>query len=227
MEKVIDNDKYEVYRLNISFKNTGHYTNSYIIKDRKANECILIDPAYNAEYILNCVETISGKLKYIFLTHCHSDHIAALEQVYNSCDIKIYIHENDKEGIFDDEKNCKYILSEPNFSSLKIEDICIVCGKDILNIGSTEFEVVHTPGHTNGSSMLYEKEFGLLFTGDTLFSDCYGRTDLKSGSIEDMKESLDMIFHKIDDDVIIYPGHGESCLLGDAKRRVSLIIAFN
>jgi len=230
MEKVIDNNKYEVYRLNISFKDSGHYTNSYILKDKKTGECLIIDSAYNAEYISECIRKINGKLKTIYLTHCHGDHTSALEELYSlykNNDVKIYIHENDKDGIFDEEKNCKYILSEPNFCELKLEDICGVNDGAILCIGDVNLEVIHTPGHTNGSSILYEKEQGIVFTGDTLFSDCFGRTDLKSGSIDDMKQSLNKIFKMIDNDIIIYPGHGEACNLGDSKRRVSIIIAFN
>lgn len=226
MEKIIENNTYEAYRLNISFKETGHYTNVYIIKDKKSNDCIVIDPAYNGKYILECIDKISGQLKSIYLTHCHGDHISALEEIIHK-NIKIYIHKDDKDGIFDEDKNCKYILSEPNFSLLKLEDILTVDEGNVLNVGDVKLEVLHTPGHTNGSSILYEKEEAVLFTGDTLFSDCYGRTDLKSGSIKDMKQSLDKIFDRFNNDVMIYPGHGESSRLVDAKRRVSLIIAFN
>lgn len=225
MEKIIDNNKYEVYRLNISFKDSGHYTNSYIIKDKKTKECLLIDPAYNAKSILDNITKISGELKSIYLTHCHGDHISAIEEIYRKySDIKIYIHKNDKDGIFDEDKNCKYILSEPNFSYLNLDDISTVYESDMLSIGDTKLEVIHTPGHTNGSSMLYEEEYGILFTGDTLFCDCYGRTDLKSGSIEDMKKSLKKVFNTVQNDVIIYPGHGEYCLIKEAKRRISIIV---
>lgn len=230
MEKIVDNIKYEMYRLNISFKDSGHYTNTYILKDKKTNECIVVDPAYNDEYISRCIGNISGNLKIIYLTHCHGDHIAALEKLYNGYDkdsVKILIHENDKYGIFDDDKNCKYILSEPNFEILGMDDILVVKEGDILKIGETKLEILHTPGHTNGSSCIYEKEHGILITGDTLFSDCYGRTDLKSGSTSDMKQSLDKIFSEVEDNVTIFPGHGESCKLSDAKKRVLLMIAFD
>lgn len=226
MEKVVDNIKYEMYRLNISFKDTGHYTNTYIIKDKKTSECIVIDPAYNEEYIAECIEKINANLEMIYLTHCHGDHTAALEKLYNIYDkgsVKILIHENDKDGIFDDDKNCKYILSEPDFNTLILDDISIVKDGYVVKIGETILEVLYTPGHTDGSSSLYEKEYGILITGDTLFSDCFGRTDLKSGSINDMKQSLEKIFSIVKNDAMIFPGHGESCGLVDAKKRVSII----
>ena len=140
--------------------------------------------------------------------------------------MKIFIHENDKQGIFDDEKNCKYILSEPNFRTLTTDNICVVKDEDFLCVGDTNLKVIHTPGHTNGSSMLYEENEKILFTGDTLFSDCYGRADLKSSSIAEMKQSLNKVFEMFDNDVMIYPGHGEERMFGDAKRRVSIMISF-
>lgn len=229
MEKIIDNAKYEMYRLNISFKDSGHYTNAYILKDKNTSNCIVIDPAYNGKYISECVNILNAKLTVIYLTHCHGDHTAALEELYNTNNdnnVKILIHEKDKQGIFDEEKNCKYILSEPNFERLTEEDIDTVKDGDVLCIGDINLKVIHTPGHTNGCTMLYEKEEKILITGDTLFSDCYGRTDLKSSSILDMKQSLNKVFEQFDNDVMIYPGHGDACLFGDAKRRVSVMISF-
>lgn len=230
MEKIIENNKYEVYRLNISFKDSGHFTNTYILKDKKTEDSLIIDPAYNGKYILECINKIHGSLKAIYLTHCHGDHIAALEEIfclYKENNLKIYIHENDKPGIFDDDKNCKYILSEPNFSCLKLEDICSVSEKDLLRIGNIQLEVISTPGHTNGSSILYEKEENILFTGDTLFSECFGRTDLKSGNMQDMKQSLNKIFSRFDSNLVIYPGHGEAADIREAKRKIEIITSFN
>lgn len=230
MEKIIENDKYEVYNLNISFKDSGHYTNTYVLKDKATNHAFVIDPAYNGRYIMDCLEKIKGNLKIIYLTHCHGDHTAALEEIYTSSlkeNIKIYIHENDVDGIFDEDKNCKYILSEPNFTSLNNSDISSVKDGEILIVGNTTLEIIHTPGHTNGCSILYEKEYGILFTGDTIFSDCYGRTDLKSGSIVDMKESIGKIFDRFSNDITICPGHGDIVKLKDAKRNISLMLAFD
>jgi len=155
------------------------------------------------------------------LTHCHGDHIAALEEVYNKCqnNVEILIHENDKDGIFDDYKNCKYILDEPNFQNLKLDDINTVKGGDIINIGNVAIEIIHTPGHTNGSTVLYIKDANALITGDTIFSDCHGRTDLRSGSMADMKESLNKLFTRFTSQTI-YPGHGLSEKIQNAKNRI-------
>lgn len=222
MEKVINGKKYEVYVLKIDLLDVGHITNTYIIKDKKSNECMVIDPSFNGKYILESIDKVEGKLVKIYLTHCHGDHISALEEMLDVCkNVEVLIHENDKDGIFDDRKNCKYILTVPNFSHIKQEDITVVKEKDIVKVGSAEFEVIHSPGHTNGSSMLYEKEENILFSGDTIFSDCFGRCDLKSGSIEDMKNTLKKVFARFENasNVLAFSGHGDKAYLEDIKER--------
>ena len=221
MEKVLENEVLEIYKLKLELGQTGHITNAYIIKDKETTEAMLVDPSYDAEYIISMLKKIDGKLKIIYLTHCHGDHIAALEYVYEKYkkDAKILIHENDKDGIFDYYKNCKYILDEPNFDNLRVENIDTVKDGDIINIGNVSLEVIHTPGHTNGSTVLYIKDANILITGDTIFSDCHGRTDLKSGSMSDMKESLDKLFTRFTNQTI-YPGHGLSENIRNAKNRI-------
>ena len=199
----------------------GHITNSYIIEDTSTTEALLIDPAYNAEYIIDMLKKLEVKLKIIYLTHCHGDHISALEDLYNEYreDVKILIHENDKEGVFDYDKNCKYIIGEPNFTNLNLSNIDTVKDKDIVKLGNIYFEVIHTPGHTNGCSLLYIHGTNILITGDTIFSDCHGRTDLKSGSKIDMKESLNKVFSRFENETI-YPGHGFEENIRNVKNRI-------
>ena len=221
MERIEENELLELYNLKLELGKTGHITNCYILIEKDTKDAMLVDPSYDEEDIINILDELNVNLKVIYLTHCHGDHIAALEGVYNkykeSC--KILIHENDKDGIFDDEKNCKYILDEPNFVNLKLDDIDVVKDGDIIEIGNICIEVIQTPGHTNGSSILYIKDVNCIITGDTIFSDCHGRTDLKSGSMSDMKDSLDKVFTRFNSQTI-YPGHGLSTNIQNAKNRI-------
>ena len=221
MQKIIDNDIFVIYKLELELGNTGHVTNCYIIKDKNTGDGILVDPAYDASYIISILDKLCVRLKVIYLTHCHGDHIAALEGVYDKFkpNVKILIHENDKEGIFDSIKNCKYIIGVPNFIHLSVDDINTVKDKDIINVGNVLLEVIHTPGHTSGSTMLYFKDWDIILSGDTIFSDCHGRTDLKSGSKEDMKKSLDKIFSIFSNEKV-YSGHGEAETLTRIKENL-------
>lgn len=98
-----------------------------------------------------------------------------------------------------------------------------VTGNDKIVASDICLEVIHTPGHTKGCMCLYLKEANILFTGDTLFADCYGRTDLQTGNFEDMKSSLDYLLSNFQD-TTIFPGHGDSAIIRDIKRKITLLL---
>lgn len=188
------------------------FTNSYVVYDEKTKEGIVIDLADNADKLYNYIENLQIKLKYIALTHCHADHTAGLKEMKKYYpDAKIIIHEYDNHGLTDDTINmCSYIMTEPNFVSA---DIVLKDG-DEIKFGDLTAKVIHTPGHTAGSiSILIEDA---LFSGDTMFKGTYGRTDLPTGNEFDMQKSLKKIL-KLDDEVIVYPGHGATTMICDEK----------
>ena len=88
---------------------------------------------------------------------------------------------------------------------------------DLIHIGNLEFKVIHTPGHTKGSSCLYCKEENLLFSGDTLFRGAWGRTDLPTSSFESIIKSICNKLMILPDETIVYPGHGKSTLIKEEK----------
>lgn len=104
------------------------------------------------------------------------------------------------------------------------EDIIEVKDGYKFNILSMQFEIIHTPGHTLGSICIYEKNTSSLFTGDTIFCDCYGRCDLYSGDFSDMVSSLRKLFNRFED-VMIYPGHDKEVKIDSAKRKIRLLVA--
>jgi glyoxylase-like metal-dependent hydrolase (beta-lactamase superfamily II) len=105
------------------------------------------------------------------------------------------------------------------------ERICTVEEKNEINIGNTCFVVMHTPGHTKGSMIIYNESENLLFSGDTIFKKSYGRTDLITSSNYDMGNSLNKIFERFDK-IFVCPGHGELFELSESKRKIKMLYAF-
>ena len=152
------------------------------------NELCIIDPGDEAEKILKEIEKVKAKPKYIINTHCHFDHVFANEKIREVTRAKILIHEDEKEFI--------------NFRVDKF-----LKDKDEIKIGDCVLRVIHTPGHSKGGICLKGENF--VFTGDTLFKDGYGRTDLEGGSQEDLEKSLNRLSKALKPDIKVYPGHGE------------------
>ncbi len=190
----------------------GMFTNTYIVYDEKSKEGIIIDVANNADKMCNYIENLEIKPKYIILTHCHADHTSGLKDIKNYYpNIKIIIHEFDSHGLTDDSINmCSYISAEPNFITADI----VAKDNDEIKFGDLIAKIIHTPGHTAGSiSILVEDA---IFSGDTLFKGIYGRTDLPTGNEFDMQKSLKKLL-ELNEDIIVYPGHGISTMISDEK----------
>lgn len=214
-------------KIDINVGDSGHITNCYVVYDKQDMSGILFDPADKAGYIIQELRDNNVSLKAICITHCHSDHIGALEDIYKAyldrgIKLKVYIHKNDKDGLIDDDKNYTSMLGLKNISIDNIDIIELKEG-DSIKEGKIDLEVIHTPGHTDGGIIFIEPILNAMITGDTIFSDCYGRVDLKSGSIDDMNQSIDKIFDRFDN-IDIYPGHGEVAVLKDIKRRIRMLL---
>ncbi|MCP6717940.1 MAG: MBL fold metallo-hydrolase [Patescibacteria group bacterium] len=159
--------------------------NCYLLASE--NELIVIDPGDEAERILKEIEQLKAIPKYIIITHCHPDHVLAMPEIKKQTGAKVLIHEQEKQF-----GNCEAdgFLKE----------------KDEIKIGNTVLKVIHTPGHTPGSICLLGDNF--IFTGDTLFENGYGRTDLPGGSYEEMENSLNRLSQLLKSKMVVYPGHG-------------------
>ena len=192
----------------------GDPTNCYIITDEESKETMVIDPAGDVDKITQMIEILKGNLKYIYLTHCHGDHIAGVTELKNRCGGKILIHRYDSEGLNNPEINLTPYIGMPEIileADSRIDD------KDKIHLGKLEFKVIHTPGHTKGSTSLYCEKEKCLFSGDTIFRGTWGRTDLPTSSIEDIMDSITNKLMKLPDETICYPGHGLSTRIKDEK----------
>ena len=192
----------------------GDPTNCYIVFDEESKETMVIDPAGDVDRIVEMIEILKGKLKYIYITHCHGDHIGGVNNLKNRCGGKILIHRYDAKGLNDEKIN---LITYIGMEKIELEADSIIDDEDLIHLGNIEFKVIHTPGHTIGGTSLYCEKEKLLFSGDTLFRGTWGRTDLPTGSIEDIMNSIINKLLILPDDTIVYPGHGKSTMVKDEK----------
>ena len=185
-----------------------------IILDEKSKETMVIDPAGDVDKIEELIHILDGKLKYIYLTHCHGDHILGVRDLKNRCGGKILIHREDAEGLNDKNINLSVIIDIPE---IELEADSRIDDNDLIHLGDLEFKVIHTPGHTKGGTCLYCQKENCLFSGDTLFRNTWGRTDLPTSSREDIMDSIVNKLMVLPDETIVYPGHGMMTKIGEEK----------
>lgn len=180
-------------------------SNTYII-----DEEILIDPGLE-EFSKNLAAAIKAdgldvkKIKLIIDTHGHYDHASANTFFKNLTCAKICAHKLDKEKI-ESGKGSVYELFSTKPEISKVDKV--LEDGEIIKTKNHTFKILHTPGHTSGSICLYDEEKKILISGDTLFADSFGRTDLPTGSREEMTKSLKKI-SKMNIELLL-PGHGET-----------------
>ena len=189
-------------------------TNCYVVQDEKSKETIVIDPGAEPEKIIDMLNILEAKLKYIYLTHCHADHIGAVSKLHETKGGKILIHRYEADNLHNNNVNlANYVCDK----EILLEADSRIDDNDLIHIGKIEFRVIHTPGHTIGSTSLYCAEEKMLFSGDTLFRGTWGRTDLPTSDFESIIKSITNRLLVLPDDTIVYPGHGKSTMIKEEK----------
>ncbi|UCB56609.1 MAG: MBL fold metallo-hydrolase [Candidatus Omnitrophota bacterium] len=182
--------------------------NCYILASSSASGAVIIDPGAEAEKISVRLKELGLEIKYIVNTHGHIDHIGADE----SLAAPIYIHRLDAAFLGDPQLNLSAMLGLP--LSLDGKVMPLEEGQR-LEVGDIALEVIHTPGHTPGGVCLNAGKF--CFTGDTLFAQGVGRTDIPSGSEEKLTKSIRKLM-RLPDETVIYPGHGPTSTIGQERQ---------
>lgn len=188
-------------------------TNCYIVYDETTLEAMVIDPGEEGKRIIAQIEKNKLKVKYIVNTHGHGDHIIANKAVKEATGAELLIHTEDGPMLMDARLNLSTLMGQ-NIAKPAADRY--VQEGDVLEIGTSKFKILHTPGHSRGGICLVGQ--GVVFSGDTLFQLSIGRTDFPGGSFEEIIDSIKTKLMPLDDSMVVYPGHGPSTTIGQEKR---------
>ena len=182
----------------------GYSANCWLLLDEESNAAAVIDPDAGTDLILAALSDAKATLSMILLTHGHFDHISAVDALRDATGAPVLIHAKDAPMLTDAAANASAVFFGEGQTYRAADGF--LKGGDALHLGEKTIAVRHTPGHTPGSVCFVTGD--ALFTGDTLFCDSIGRTDLPGGSEKQMRESLRRL-RFMPGDYTVYPGHGE------------------
>lgn len=189
-------------------------TNCYFLYKENSTEVIFIDPADKGEYIYETLKEKGFQIAGILLTHGHFDHIWGTNKLRELSGAPIYAYEEEKVLCEDAIQNVSDQVGRPY---TVIPDRYLKDGEEITIAGMT-CKVIATPGHTIGSCCYYFAEDKILISGDTLFQESVGRTDLATGSASAIVRSIKEKLFVLPEDVKVYPGHGDITDIGYEKK---------
>ena len=184
--------------LNIHTMPLGLYqTNTYIVNREGSNKCIVIDPGYEADTILNRTALLGLQVEAILLTHAHFDHLGAVRGIVADTDCRVFVEE-------------KELTLPPTMTDGPIFYTDLYPAEGVICMADLDIKVIRTPGHTPGSVCLLIAD--AMFSGDTLFAGSMGRCDFPGSSIFDMRKSLKKLYN-LAGDYRVFPGHAEATTL--------------
>lgn len=189
-------------------------TNTWFCQNAGTGKLFIVDPADEAERVMQKVAKMEGKPVAILLTHGHFDHMMAAEALRQHYKIPVLAYVSERELLTDARLN----LSGSWAKACTLQADQWFSDREKTEIAGFSIEVLHTPGHTQGSCCFYLPEENLLFSGDTLFAGSIGRTDFPTSSGRKMMESLHMLLDTLPDETRVCPGHGEETTIGYEKR---------
>ena len=192
-------------------------TNCYVLHDTKTHELAVIDPGGDTERILQTIQQLGYPLKWIINTHGHIDHIGGNATLKEATGASIVIHVKDAEMLGDPRLNGAEWLGLPFMPS--VPDI-LIDEQETYTIGSLEFQLLHTPGHSPGGMSLYGNN--ILLSGDVLFRGSVGRWDLPGGDRNQLMASLEGIT-RLPGNTRVYPGHGPDTTIKNERYCIHLI----
>jgi glyoxylase-like metal-dependent hydrolase (beta-lactamase superfamily II) len=188
--------------------------NCSVIGDEKTHEAMVIDPGGQIEEILEVLRQEKLTLKQIVITHAHIDHVGGAMKLKAATGAPILMNQNDYALLKMLDMQAAWVGMPPP-EEVKVDE-AISPGR-VLKIGEISSNVIHTPGHSEGSICIYFPAEKRLFAGDTLFAGSIGRTDLPGGSMEKIMRSLHNQVLALPDETEVFPGHGPMTTIGKER----------
>lgn len=196
-----------------SFEVGPFMVNCYLVGCENTRDAMIIDPGDLGEMILQRAADLNLNVKHIVNTHGHADHIKDNGLIKERTGVPIWIHELDAPMLPIPNHNLSaffgFSISSPPADKFLKE------GTDFI-LGNLLFQIIHTPGHSRGGVCLLNDK--VIFVGDTLFRESIGRTDLPGGDFNTLEQSIRERIYTLDEDVIVYPGHGPPTSVGFEKQ---------
>lgn len=189
-------------------------TNCYFVYREGSSKVIFIDPADYGDQIFQAMKNNGFEVAAILLTHGHFDHIWGCSRLRQLTSAPVYAYEGEEDVLLSSDLNVS--AGAGRACTVKANTL-LKDGEEVTVEGMT-FQVIATPGHTKGSCCYYFEEADMLISGDTLFEESVGRTDLPTGSMSTLVRSVKDKLFVLPDDTVVYPGHGDSTTIGHEKK---------
>ena len=186
-------------------------TNCYVIESK--GNVLVVDPGDEPERILRLINDLKATPTRIIATHTHFDHVLGVEGVRKKTNSPFLIHRDDLPMLESMQSRVHQFMGLQVPPPPKVDGY--VKDFELLGLGNETIRVLHTPGHSPGSISLAGD--GYVLTGDALFNQSIGRTDLPGGDLNTLLNSIRERLFKLDDETVVYPGHGPETTIGDEK----------
>lgn len=187
--------------------------NCYIIEGENQH-CVIVDPGDESINLVKSIQDLNLHVDGILLTHCHFDHIGAAQSVAKKFEASIYANQTEAEMMLDPERN---LSAYYGLNPIKLQVNEYIDHEQVLDFGNgIKVTCLEVPGHSEKSMCFYIE--GHVFTGDTLFNNGIGRTDLYSGAPSDLARNIKQVLFELPVQTKVYPGHGPSTTIGKEQK---------
>jgi hydroxyacylglutathione hydrolase len=192
--------------------------NTYVVYNEN-KQCCIIDPgcyfASEEQEIKDFIQQNALQPLYLLNTHCHLDHIFGNKFISKQYNLPLYLHEQEKPVLdYGPASGQMWQMPFDNYDG----ELKFIAEGDLIHIGQDELQVLYTPGHSPGSVSYYCAADKFVISGDVLFEGSVGRTDLPAGDFNVLEQSIKIKLYTLPEDVIVYPGHGDSTTIGDEMK---------